>query len=396
MPSRRVILILASPPLPFGQAMGRWYYVLLRGLVERGHSVRAFAACGTQEEVERTTELFPSPTYDLRCYTPEPRGWADRVRGWWEPLSYPYGPQMRRDVSAAAAEGFDLIHLDVLWSGYVARPWARRSVVGVPYLYRLDLEDQPAATIRDRLRRQSILRAERSLARAFPNQIAVSPRLARELKAIATESRVHAVPFGMELSLYPFREAPPSRPPTIGFVASFDWTPGVTAGRRLLGRLWPEIRRRVPEARVLLGGRGALGVLGDFVGTPGVEVRDRVDDPLAFFQEIDLVVYPPNPSSGMKFKVLEAFALGVPVVTNAAGVEGIPALDGTHAGIAEDDAGLIDRADRLLRDPEARDRMRRAARGLLEEHCGPQSVLDQVEAVHDEVAFGRPADPGVG
>src|SRR5437667_137359 len=38
----RIVLVLSEPPLPFGHAVGRWFYVLLRGLVNRGHQVRAF------------------------------------------------------------------------------------------------------------------------------------------------------------------------------------------------------------------------------------------------------------------------------------------------------------------------------------------------------------------
>ena len=92
----------------------------------------------------------------------------------------------------------------------------------------------------------------------------------------------------------------------------------------------------------------------------------------------------------MKVKVLEAFALGTPVVTNAEGIEGLPALDGVQAGVGAVDAGLIDRAVALLRDPALRASRRVAARALLESHCGPGPTVDAVEAVHESVAGARP------
>src|SRR4051794_15458462 len=57
MVSRKIVLLMVAPPLPFGKAMGRWYSVLLKGLVERGHRVRAFATCETREEAEKAEAL---------------------------------------------------------------------------------------------------------------------------------------------------------------------------------------------------------------------------------------------------------------------------------------------------------------------------------------------------
>lgn len=48
----RILLAMIEPPLPFGSAAGRWNHVLLKGLVERGHDVSAFASCIKPEEIE--------------------------------------------------------------------------------------------------------------------------------------------------------------------------------------------------------------------------------------------------------------------------------------------------------------------------------------------------------
>ena len=39
MTARRVVLVLPDPPLPFGNAAARWFWVLVKGLHERGHEV---------------------------------------------------------------------------------------------------------------------------------------------------------------------------------------------------------------------------------------------------------------------------------------------------------------------------------------------------------------------
>jgi glycosyltransferase involved in cell wall biosynthesis len=87
----------------------------------------------------------------------------------------------------------------------------------------------------------------------------------------------------------------------------------------------------------------------------------------------------------MKIKILEAMGFGVPVVTTSEGVEGLPAVDGVHAGIAEDDEGLTERAVLLLQDPHAQNRQRAAARQLLEQHCGPESTVAAVESIYGDM-----------
>ena len=64
------------------------------------------------------------------------------------------------------------------------------------------------------------------------------------------------------------------------------------AGRRLVERLWPRIRERVPGARLLIVGRRAGRAMRRYVGrVPGLEVRSDVADPIPQFREIDVMLY---------------------------------------------------------------------------------------------------------
>jgi glycosyltransferase involved in cell wall biosynthesis len=93
----------------------------------------------------------------------------------------------------------------------------------------------------------------------------------------------------------------------------------------------------------------------------------------------------------MKVKVLEAFAYGLPVVTTPPGIEGIEVVDGIHAGVHSADHGLLERALRLLRDPECRRPQRRAARELLEHQYSPGPVIGRLENVYESIRSGRSA-----
>lgn len=395
--SRRIVVLLSDLPLPFGNAAARWYYVLLRGLVERGHRVTAFVVGPEGRRGAEVAALFPAPDYDLRLYDPPRRGGPRaRFESLRRPYSYLFGPDLRRDLDAELARGCDVLHAELTWTGWLAHNHADRAVVNVHSLYGIDLSEMPADSVVDRVRRLSVFRAERALLRRFPTILTLTPRLTDAVRRISPRSAVHTNPLGLDLSLYPFE--PESRPraepgPVVGLIGSFNWEPTLSAGRRLLTRLWPEIRRRVPDARLQVVGRVARAALGSLATGPGVSVHEDVPDTIPYFRGTDVLLYAPGPATGMKVKVLEAFALGVAVVTNADGVEGLPALDGVHAGLAEDDAGLIDRTVALLADPARRARMRHDARALVETHCSPGPVLDRLDAVHAEIAARRARGP---
>jgi glycosyltransferase involved in cell wall biosynthesis len=153
--------------------------------------------------------------------------------------------------------------------------------------------------------------------------------------------------------------------------------------------LWPGIRKEIPEAEALIVGWDARNALQGYLAQPGVEVVENVPDTKPYFERSSLLLYAPERGSGMKVKVLEAFAYGVPVVTTSDGVEGIPARDGVHVGLSDDDTGLVERAIRFIKDASLQESIRKAARALVEDHCRPEVVLNAVERCYQDI-LNRP------
>ena len=383
----RVVLVMIEPPLPFGNAAGRWFYVLLRGLQERGHRVTAFATCSRPAEVAEARALFSAPEFDLRCHAhPQRHGLQAKSETVRRPYSFMFSAALRHDLQTELSRGVDILHLEQIWSGWLGLGLTASAVVNVHHLYEVDLSGRPRESLRARFHRQVACRAQRWLLRRYPTITTLSPELSALVRRINPGARVTTVPLGLDSSLYPFGErARQSAPPTISLIGSFNWQPTYSAAVRVLTRLWPEIKRRVPAARCRMVGRDAVVALQAFRGLPDVELHENVPDAMPFFREADVLLYPPAVGSGMKVKVLEAFALGVPVVTTRAGVEGLPAIDGVHAGVCEDDRGLIERAVGLLTDNARGERQRTAARALVELHCSPRAALDALEGVYGEV-----------
>ena len=341
----RIVVVLLEAPVPFGNAAARWFYVLLRELCSRGHQVTCFAACSKQSEMDEARRLFPAPEFDLRLYPfPVRRGLRAKLETLRRPYSYMFSAELKRDLEAELARGYDILHLEQLWAGWLGLDHAERALVNVHHLVWIDLEYIRPTTFRRRLERWLMRRAERTLVRKLRHFRACSPRLVPEMLKVNPSARITTVPVGVDPSLYTY--IPDDRrtgEPIVCVIGNMGWYPTHSAAVRLLTRLWPEIKKRVPAAKAQLVGWGARRALADYLAMPDVTIEENVPDTRPYFERTGVMLYAPGRGSGMKIKILESLGYGVPVVTTSEGVEGLPATDGVHAGICEDDAGLIER-----------------------------------------------------
>ena len=384
-----IVLAMIDPPLPFGGAASRGYYVLLRGLVERGHRVTAFATCDRFENIEASRALFPAPEFDLRLYpTTIEAGLLAKWRTLRQPFSYMFSERFRDDFRTVLTKGFDILHLEQLWSAWLGEGFEHKALISLHYLLEIDMADALPATLSDWRYRKLETLAERRLLRRYHYYRACTDRLAAYARLRNPKADVSTVPFGLDARLYPYREDRhgPSDP-VVTLIGKMTWLPNCSAAERLLTRLWPSIKQQIPLAKLAIVGWGAREVLAasGFNEMPDVTVLQDVPDTRPYFEAASVLLYAPGRGSGMKVKVQEAMAYGVPVVTTSEGVEGLPALDGIHAGICDDDEGLVRRTVALLSDTAQQNRHRFAARQMIEKVCDPTATLDGIEAIYDRM-----------
>ena len=381
--SRRILLVLLEPPLPFGNAASRWYYVLLKELVARGHDVHTFAACSKEEDIEKTKKLFPSDKYKIELDVfPQKSGLSKKIQSLLAPSSFHFSQKLKDRLKKEALKGYDVLHVEQLWAAWAAIPYATKSLINVHHLLSIDLSESQTLSFKENLARKLNFLTEYRLVRKFKNIRSCSPRLAKKMKVWSPSSQFTTVPVGIDSSLYEYiPDEKRENSKTISLIGNMSWYPGQSAAIRLLERLWPEIHKRDPECKLQIVGWSARSVLKKYLNLPNVEVFENVPEIQPYFEKTNVMLYAPARGSGMKIKVLEAMAFGIPIVTTSEGSEGLPAVDGEHMGLCEDDAGLIERTLDLLNDIDQQNRIRQNARQLLESHCGPKPTVDQIEEI---------------
>ena len=130
----------------------------------------------------RAKALFPAPAYDLRLYAfPARGGWRAKCETLRRPHSYMFSAALRADLDRELAAGFDVLHLEELWAGWLGLRHADKALVNVFYLATIDQALTRPSTWRGRLDRWLMVSAERRLIRRLKHFRVNSPRLVPEI-----------------------------------------------------------------------------------------------------------------------------------------------------------------------------------------------------------------------
>lgn len=216
-----------------------------------------------------------------------------------------------------------------------------------------------------RLRRQAALQGDRHMAQEadamerreralwglFDIVLYPSETEAALVRRLMPGTRAHAiVPYAFDR--FPARGAPP-RTPSLLFVAGFAHPPNVDAALWLVAEILPRVRRRVPQATLVLAGshptETVLGLASEAVTVTGSLDSDALD---ACYRDARAAIVPLRAGAGVKGKVVEALQQGVPLVTTPIGAEGIDGLE-RIVDVTDDPDRMAEALSLLLTDDRA-------------------------------------------
>ena len=183
---------------------------------------------------------------------------------------------------------------------------------------------------------------------------------------------------------------PPGPDAVAAFVATMAWAPNVDAAVWLVRRVWSQVRRMVPGARLLLVGSDPAPAVRD-LAADDVEVTGRVPDVTPYLLSARVALAPLRAGGGSRLKVLQALSMGRPVVGTSKGLEGFEDLLGKGTVAADDEESLAREIATLLADPGAAAAMGRAGHDAVAAHYG----WDRALAPLVEVVEGRVPRKGI-
>ena len=172
------------------------------------------------------------------------------------------------------------------------------------------------------------------------------------------------------------------------FVGNFEHAPNRDAAFWLASEIMPAVWAEHPSARLWIVGRGPTADVRALDG-PRVVVTGEVPSVVDYLRSATVFVAPLREGGGMRVKVLEAMAAGLPVVTTPIGAEGLGARSGEHLLVAEGASEIAEQVSAVLGDPSLRARLGSEARRLASDASSKARRVQALEAL-----IARVAPPG--
>lgn len=168
------------------------------------------------------------------------------------------------------------------------------------------------------------------------------------------------------------------------FIGNMSYQPNVDAAIYFCGEVLPLIRKTLPEIKVWIVGINPDESVKRLEGG-GVFVTGRVPDVVPYYQRSKVCVVPLRAGSGTRLKILEAMALGRPVVSTSIGCEGLDGTDGEQLLIADDKVQFANQVVRLLTDKQLRMTLAKKARAFVMKSYDWDVIAEKLLNVYDGI-----------
>ncbi len=375
----RILYLTNGFPFPLTSGYLRHYF-LIRGLSRR-HEITLLSVVGRTFEAGHAEALEPF-TRRIKTFgnAADARTASRRALTSLKallPTALADAPvrDMQAEVRRCLGEG----SVDaVVFSGRRTYP-AIAGLRGVPIV--VDLCDATSVRIRGRMPHSGWLRrmalwaeymtvrdAERRLIHDAEHLLFATSR-DRDALMRPRDPRATIVPNGVDLE-YWTRRSPRLGTDAIVMTGAMDYAPNRDAAHQLIAEIFPRVRQRVPEARLLIVGRDAPPDLVRLGNHPGVTVTGFVPDVRPYLEEAAVFAAPLRFAAGIQNKLLEAMAMGLPVVASSLAADGLRTEEGEQPPLAVADTAdafaghLVDRLLAARRDPTPD----RSGRAYVERH----------------------------
>lgn len=214
--------------------------------------------------------------------------------------------------------------------------------------------------------------------------------------ALAPDAKIITVPSGVDTDYYRPAGAAQShracpersrrddsdRRQSILFTGTMEYRPNIDAVRWFCQAVMPSVLEQAPEAHLWIVGRRPTDAVKRLAG-PHVTVTGEVEEDMPYFHRAAVYVLPMRYGGGVRLKLLQAMACGLPVVSTRAGAEGVEVTDGEDIMLAEGPEEVAAKVVEVLRDPQLAAAIGERARQTVEEHYTWEKTLAGLEEVYE-------------
>jgi O-antigen biosynthesis protein len=361
----------------------------------------------------RITLITFLETDDERDFLPEIKPFCEKVIAirrfrpdrWqlfpYEPFDEFRTPDMERAVDRCLEDyDFDLIQLEYTQMAYYAT-----RAEGIPVLLtkhevdfaacarRARTESNPFVKMRWFYNYLQVLEREVRLTGKVDTVVCMTDPDVRELKKFAPSVPTRTINTGVDLDYFrPSRQ--PSMDARLIFVGAFQHLPNVEAMLYFCREVLPVIRTKVPGVELLIVGSNPTPPILGLTAIPGVIVTGFVPDIRPFMARSSIYVVPLRLGVGIRGKILEAWGMGMAVVSTSVGCAGLRFENGRNLLVGDTPQQFAAHVISLLNDPAVRSRLGEEGRKTAEQFYSWEMSAQQLDMLYQHMIKGTAPNRG--
>jgi glycosyltransferase involved in cell wall biosynthesis len=218
----------------------------------------------------------------------------------------------------------------------------------------------------------------------FDRCLAITEEDGARMRRMNPKAKVSVIPAGVDTSYFRPMNEPVERYSIVS-TASMDWPPNSEGILWFADRVWPVIKREIPQAKFYVVGRNPPRRIERLSAEEDITVTGFVDDVREYMARAAVMIVPLRVGGGMRIKLLNAFAMGKAVVSTPVGCEGIDVEDGRNIRIAEKSGEFARLTIELLKDERKREALEREGLNLVRNRYRWEQIAEQLEKEYKEI-----------
>ncbi len=288
-------------------------------------------------------------------YEPERNGQISKLLGFFyrRPRSMvtSYSHELQQQVDTAERSGkYDLLLSSEVDMGVYTQKWSATPKV-FEELELTSLYEQSLQGLRGRLTWWKYTHYLPQMMSSFQGCTVVSERERQRVRAVVPDTcPVEVIPNGVDTQHYQ-GDYGPRQADTLVYSGALTYSANLDAMQYFLGEVFPLVKARRPNARVLITGNTEGVDLSTLPEADGFEFTGYVDDIRPVVARSQASIVPLRLGGGTRLKVLESLALGTPVISTSKGAEGLDLTPGRDYLAADTPQSFADAILEVLENP---------------------------------------------
>ncbi len=357
--------------------------------LSKKHELHLLTFAQTKEDLRYKAELEKIFTKVHFVYLPKWRSAINCLAAVWDdtPLQVLYfrsAAMSNKLAEVLQNDKFDAIHVQHLrMSPYLADNKTIASILDMPDAFslywkrRMKAQKNPFLRIFETIEQKRVLKYERIMHK-YNMSLVCSTEDLDYLKEQHNIEHIYLLPNGVDLDTFKAGGHDYSHNHTLLFTGNMDYAPNVDAVQYFVQDILPLIKQQHPQVKFIIAGQRPIKKVLDLASST-VQVTGFIKDLATVYNEASVVVAPLRFGAGTQNKVLEAMAMGVPVVCSNIGYKGLGIQSGQGAIMQTDAQAFANSVIALLNNQSLREATGKQGIDVIHNRFGWDSVATTLE-----------------